>query len=587
MNLFLNIIPIIWLFGTSFVSGLKVLPNIDYVGRGYDIFRSVPRPASGEVDPGYVGQVVLMKANGNATKTSGDGRYIIPEASQVFDCLSCRFTLDVQTIQDTYEYAKTYEDKVEKGNSVSFTSGQASSDFGNVAHTTSADQRTLVDASLSCIVYCADLPMYTLKAKHLNKAYVEGVKNINMSIPETINEFLHEFGTHIVYSTRMGSLFWQRSTYSKLDWPKAVSSVNDRIKRAMEIEMADGWTDMTPDEVEMAKTFKSYATERFAYQIGAPFSPNRTWISQTRDSPMPIALSVVPISELMRKRVFPDDEEIDAKRQLVNDYITNGTYCNYLYEKAGMTGSCITDNALLPGEISRFVANPDSIDTCSGGSRLPSFGGVFVDGIFPNVPNYKNSRYECSPSHKYLENQAVVIQENGNTKARVIYCALGNDDQEGLFGGINSETFYIGECGTSNGGSRYYAPFPPDLVQFSRHSLAVFNPYIGSSKKDCPKHFIRHPLASLTVDEKRLSNGKSCKQAVNVFACFNPIEYYDGAFLGGFYTVWDSDKYKKIANPITKDANCKFYANFNIVFFIIFVIAIHHLQVLLDMFHNF
>jgi hypothetical protein len=88
---FLFVIIILQLL-TSLEAQRKI-PNIDFLGAGYDVFLGNPRSKSR--DPGFRGEILALSY---AKETSsGDGKWLIPDNVRFLEELSCSY--NVETVE--------------------------------------------------------------------------------------------------------------------------------------------------------------------------------------------------------------------------------------------------------------------------------------------------------------------------------------------------------------------------------------------------------------------------------------------------------------------------------------------------------
>ncbi|CAG8640128.1 7907_t:CDS:2 [Paraglomus brasilianum] len=87
------------------------LPNIGYLGVGYDIYRGNPKEI-GSVDKGFKLEPIFnLTLDGGITP---DGRYVLPKGIAAQQCISC--IIDFET--DYVKTIKNYEEDLEKSISV-------------------------------------------------------------------------------------------------------------------------------------------------------------------------------------------------------------------------------------------------------------------------------------------------------------------------------------------------------------------------------------------------------------------------------------------------------------------------------------
>ena len=86
------------------------MSNIDYVLRGYDIYKGNPKIIKPRPDPGFRHQI--FKADYSKRVCSGDYRYQEPRGVKLDICRACAFDFHTRTISGEKSYLESLETKV-------------------------------------------------------------------------------------------------------------------------------------------------------------------------------------------------------------------------------------------------------------------------------------------------------------------------------------------------------------------------------------------------------------------------------------------------------------------------------------------
>ena len=78
---------------------LKKLPNIDFLGAGYDVFRGDPRSRS--QDPGFKTKKVLA-LNYKTQKSSADGNWVLPDNVDFLPILTSSFNAATNEVFENF-----------------------------------------------------------------------------------------------------------------------------------------------------------------------------------------------------------------------------------------------------------------------------------------------------------------------------------------------------------------------------------------------------------------------------------------------------------------------------------------------------
>ena len=138
----------------------KKMPNIGYIFKGYDIYKGNPLPTGEEIiDHGFV--YPIFEANYDEGKLTPDGRYCVPEATQITGGGGCSLIFG----EETYTGTKNYTDKCHAfvGFSVDLPGGSfgASIDFKHIQEDTQTYENIFTHSDATCITYVVKNLPYT------------------------------------------------------------------------------------------------------------------------------------------------------------------------------------------------------------------------------------------------------------------------------------------------------------------------------------------------------------------------------------------------------------------------------------------
>jgi hypothetical protein len=198
-----------------------------------------------------------------------------------------------------------------------------------------------VKSDARCSVYCASTNPYQLPALSAN--FQLGVGRLPLTYDEPVYlKFLTIFGTHVTTEVIMGALFGQESEITTVAWDKMINAgTNVSTTAGLAAYSVNAGGDLTTaQEKSDVQAFSSVTTTQSVYAVGAlPPADGSvyTWAAGAMDSPMPIAYTLVVVSELLDAEHFPLDADIDTKRSNVKQALSK--YCPML-QAQGKLSSC-------------------------------------------------------------------------------------------------------------------------------------------------------------------------------------------------------------------------------------------------------
>ena len=373
------------------------MPNIGFLGHGYDMLRSNPRPVTQPLDTGFVSPIFdMMKYEENMMTT--DNSHRIPDSTYVTECTACQLNYKSSIISGAGSFKSSLNSlrtttvggwRNDKG--IIKWGYRASESYMKTVEEAYSYGHVLIDTSATCLVYCAEMRL-PLKPTNLDQAFVEAVNQLPSDFTidgyeEIFHVFLRRFGTHVVTSMKAGSLFWQRATFTAANYSKLVAE-----SQVSGVEMSAGFlflklskNDQSIEESSLVQNFKGMAASITTHSLGAiPPSvqdPNNktSWLEATRQYPMPMDLQLTPITALITRDFFPNVKNIDWKRQTLAQLVENGRYCSYL----------ATVNAYSDvGDVNCGNEAPDSVTF--GLQGRSNFGGTYYKPADTNVQDIKN-----------------------------------------------------------------------------------------------------------------------------------------------------------------------------------------------------
>ena len=492
----------------EWTSKAQPVPNIGFLGRGYDIIRGNPRPTDESIDSGFVNSI--FEVNQFPSYTSADFRYLIPENTELDECQVCMSDMTTNFISGENSYRKSLLSQVldESSPNVSllyFASFETSFSKTKLEQ----NEEILVDTLTSCPMFCARLQLYN------QPRFTENFKNsIKWLVNDTeiIIQFLKTFGTHVVTKVNLGGLHWQRSIFDRLQWKKmasliSLSDIEMASKTVLQTELKKlNQNSVFPTNGTIVEVFRNFSKSIMFHSIGSPTSQ------------LPIKMSLMSILDLFTFQNFPYIENITLKRSYI-EQVMNNQYCYAIQQSS--VGQNVDDCYSTSDE---------------GMPKFSTFGGFFCMncnrhkiGLLDKTNKFTGN-YNCPTgfnAHPLMVGRTPEI-------AMLVVCLMNNSLDEGTFGGVFTDF----DC---NGGKGCNI----------NDQVAKPNPVTGNFS--CPQGYEAQSITQGTIDD-------CCRQhpgnasIYNVYVCYRKMSLK--SIIGGFYSLDRLGKPRTL-NPVTFSVNCQ------------------------------
>ena len=547
----------------------RKFPNIAFIGRGYDIYRSNPRPSSQRMDPGYVSPVIEANIY-HEGRRSGDNQFLIPDRIDAVQCQACQQTFQFHQLKTAEDLKRTSGTTVTAGYEGVFFGAKSSSSHEEIEQSSYEYDHVYVDAYALCSSYCASIRQYQFNATDLTENFQSAVHELCIGELSPL-QFLWTFGTHYITKIKMGSLFWQRTTFTSEDWAdlQVTTKINTNTFR---VGFRHQKTSGSKEEEWELETYTAKSLSRAVITFGTELDRTSTWLYVSDQQPMPTSFSIYPIISLLSRHAFPTELNLHVKRREIVEVLQNGTYCKFLLQIQGKDDEdcygLTLKEVLSPANKIAYTPCPDIF----GGHYSNNFEGV-------TEVNHLTKELKCPPD--YVRKDLLSVD---NDPRIVSYCISGETKTN--FGGFYSEVATrncknMKKC-TAQGiffcyNWKYWQEINegPSGMTSARGWKTNGNGVNGNSKS-CPSGFSKIRLGRYYIGDtnccdcsnepvRNIKNSKSrtvfssflcfIQIYIDTFACYNNAGFVNGdSYVGGFYG--DSNGSGDV-NPSTGGRNCK------------------------------
>jgi hypothetical protein len=396
-----------------------MIPNIDYLGRSYDVV---------EMDPLNLGatsknqRVINISVAQGHTAITPDGYYIVPAGVRPSKPYGMSWETASTVMSSSYEFqqqlkvAVSAEAGVEGGFEFS-----ASASSRDMERQTGSRKRTFVYSRAYQEDHILDLALDNPQAP---LAVTPEFRNAVLDLPypgqmpdwaARYEAFLQRFGTHFTKGISLGGLAFQRT--SGLATTYLRSSESERTletKAGVQLEAARANVSAQAAVATANKTDQEYSLERSLLEYrggqGSPSGINDQWVQSLVDRPAIVKAKLERLSYLLTPRFFPGEDFIDELRKLLDIAIDN-----WIIAKGRPTSETAP---LRYGEaVALIMPTPDG--------KIQQLGGIFDPADRPGArgskciefPLWKNGQ----PFYPETMKAALrVLSDDGSNKNAVI-----------------------------------------------------------------------------------------------------------------------------------------------------------------------
>lgn len=311
---------------------------------GYDVFKGNPH-STGKFDSGFkLDQIFsLTYEDGNTTP---DGEHLVPDHVSANNQPSCSFSFSAQTITEVSSYSESLslDASVEgEGWGASFS---ASVGYKSAKETTSSHEYRLYSSKAKCTAYAASIRYKHAKLSESFKETVEDLPTDTTGESE-YRDLIDFYGTHFVRYVEMGGRYGYRSEMSN-------TKAMELSSQGINVKAAAGYSGIvsvhgsvtTDSQKEQAKEFDEARESVEQFFVGGGPPDDETWneykwASSVAENPLPISYKLVPIESLLTSEYFPENDQINLKRQMLSHAMTE--YCKQISSEPQLCGKSAQD----------------------------------------------------------------------------------------------------------------------------------------------------------------------------------------------------------------------------------------------------
>jgi hypothetical protein len=312
----------------------KTIPNIDYLGRSYDIVA---------MDPLNVGatsknqNVMDISVGDGRTVVTRDGSYVVPAGVRHEAPYSMSWESASTVISSSYEFQQELKVAVEADAGVEGGfEFSASASSREMEKQTQSRKRTFVYSRAYQEDHILDLDLDNDNAP---LAVTPEFRDAALALPSqdevpnweaNYDAFLGRFGTHFTKGVTLGGLAFQRTSGIASTYLKSTESEQTlKSKASVQVEAFKGGASAEVARATASKTDQESSLERTSLEFrgghGSPTGINDEWITSLVDRPAIVKAKLERLSYLLTPRFFPGEDFIDELQKTLDAAITRWT----------------------------------------------------------------------------------------------------------------------------------------------------------------------------------------------------------------------------------------------------------------------
>lgn len=319
-------------------------PNIDYLSRGYNIYKGYPLTPLG--DPGFSDNT-LMDFDYTKGRQTADRRYQLPDFVNVIVQQSCSLTFNSEQITGESSLTKALQVDVSISGGGWFGGEfKASSSYQTKSTDTASREYVYINTRAECIVYKASIESgFSPRISDSLMQSVNDLKSMSFSsAPQQYFNLIESFGTHSVTELLMGAKYGVTSKFTR----EAVSSLRQSgysLTAAASYSglFSAGFSGGTSSDQTAANSFNQARDSEEVYSVGSvPKSDAGTWANQNFADPFPVKYTLKPLDQFLMN-YFTQNQTLQ-QYQLVVDGVALAlqNYCKDFLLPAGRVTNCNT-----------------------------------------------------------------------------------------------------------------------------------------------------------------------------------------------------------------------------------------------------
>lgn len=302
------------------------IPNIDYLGRCYDVVDTDPLNLGGSSK--YENVVDIAVSEGRTVHTR-DGSYVIPAGVLHKAIFSMSWESQSGVISSSYDFQEEFKQAIgaEAGVQGGFEFS-ASASQKEIVRRTESRKQSFVFSRAYQQNHGLQLELANDRAPlAVTEEFAKAVQQLPIDeLPKVIGRYedvVRRFGTHFTTEIILGGLAFQRTSGSSERFLRSKETENElKAQASVQIELIQAGANAEEARKKAETRDREYQLERTSLEFrggdGSPSGIDSSWIASLHDRPAVVKANMQRLGNLLTSRFFPRDPDIEDRGCLLD-----------------------------------------------------------------------------------------------------------------------------------------------------------------------------------------------------------------------------------------------------------------------------
>ncbi|EAR98783.1 MAC/perforin domain protein (macronuclear) [Tetrahymena thermophila SB210] len=443
-------------------ASIGYIPNVQYLGSGYNIYFANPHSTTG-LDPGFTNSGILeLDYNNNLwTNINPDRSYYVPDNVSLTVEKSCIVSFQSQEVNSLSQYRDSLSSSVQFQAKYFAGKFSASSDYQEVQDGLNSANIQYIESQARCSIFQLDVYNSPSQNAQLTPQLQQALFTLafNQTSQNDYYDFIDTWGTHVVTSVNLGSRFgykYQMDKYQSNQLTQQGVNLSVSASYFSSSGSASGAYNQT-----QIQNFTQAMTSWSSYSIGATPDANQdplSWAQQTLDTPMPINISILSFDDFLNKFSFSvnglTSSQLNTVISNLSQYLQ--TYCANRLLVNGKIDAC-ADQEVSSSQIFQYSNNTFKIQNFLSNNYIQGQNGQNITSAVlftknPNIniaqPDFQQFKMQIQSSNtvSFIQKQGgecITYSSSQNNSTLTLQSCNGSQNQQFQVIDIAPSLFYI------------------------------------------------------------------------------------------------------------------------------------------------
>ncbi|WP_034336981.1 MAC/perforin domain-containing protein [Deinococcus misasensis] len=308
-------------------------PNIEFLGRGYDLLLTDPLDYASS---GVKATVIALQYQKSTTAQVESSSFRFPDGTQNAPDPGGTTSLTFQQMFRQTDYQSQFGETATISGGIPLIakfslSESYSQSFNQKSSTQSSTLYTWREVRLVTVNFTPALDDPPPMVMDTDFANAVGNLSTSSASDPTYQQFIQQFGTHYSTSVGFGGRAYQYTVVEATTFSSMVAQnidIQAGASGAFDIFTGSASGSYNQQNTQNYQQATESSTTLKNFSGGRPFDDWDHWVSSVVDQPVPIALTLAPLSDLLTSTNFPNDANIGTKQGFLETAISNYLQAN-------------------------------------------------------------------------------------------------------------------------------------------------------------------------------------------------------------------------------------------------------------------